>query len=160
MRQTYLCNIAECSFDRLIVLLRNPVDRAYSHWNHFNQNPEEATGPSWRIRAFERALQEAPSLLENGAYAPTVAAFLKYFDRCQVGIWVSERVGLLGPHSYVEMFRHLGLNNRDIRPPTLRHARTYADSMCATTRASLNAHFELHNEHLRDLLIDTIPEWS
>lgn len=75
-------NIAECaeriasvnSICKLMVILRNPVDRAYSQYGH-------AVRLSNYQKSFEEYLIDRPDSVERGFYAKELAHYLKYFDK-------------------------------------------------------------------------------
>ena len=52
---------------KLIILLRNPVDRAYSQWNHYNQDFETDTKNwGWEKADFETALLSKSEVIKRG----------------------------------------------------------------------------------------------
>jgi Sulfotransferase domain len=65
------------SIKKLFVILRNPIDRAYSHYGH-----------TMRLRgyskSFEEFLVDYPKATTHGFYADHLSAFLKYYDREQL----------------------------------------------------------------------------
>lgn len=67
---------------RLLLSLRDPVERAFSHHTH-----EVRSGrlPS-ELYAFRRALSHNPSYLEQGRYATHLARWLEHFDRSQLHV--------------------------------------------------------------------------
>lgn len=72
------------SIKKLIVMLRNPVDRAFSHY-------------VWRMRldnykgSFEAFLEDYPHALEWGHYSTNLERFFEWFHRDQVLILIHER---------------------------------------------------------------------
>ena len=143
---------------RLIVLLRNPVARAYSHWNHFNRNPASGNG-RWRIRAFENALQENPTLQRNGEYATSIALLQEYFPPALLGVWITERMQANHAAEHARMLKFLGLAPHTQTTLQHRHTRQYDETMRPATRARLEQYFAAPNDRLRALLNDPIPEW-
>jgi len=70
---------------RIVILLRNPVDRAYSHYWH-NVRTGRAVVP------FRQAINgRQEELLTAGLYQEQVRRFLTHFDRSQVCILLFER---------------------------------------------------------------------
>jgi hypothetical protein len=63
---------------KLLCCLRNPVDRAYSHYLLYRNT---GTLPEM---SFEEALEREPVFLEMGFYARPIARYLERFDREQV----------------------------------------------------------------------------
>ncbi len=70
---------------KLIFMIRNPVDRTYSHYWHL-------VGSGRAVNQFEQELQYGPSSLFNRSlYKKQIERFLKYFPREQVKIVLFER---------------------------------------------------------------------
>lgn len=144
---------------RLIVLLRDPVTRAYSQWNHFNQVPA-ASESDWRISSFATALERYPSLIRTGEYIRPVSALLERWDRDRIGIWIAERVRADLSAAYDQMFAFLGLKSHDDLQFRQHHRRSYALPLSDGDRTRLAAHYQPFNDALRDLLQDPLTEWS
>lgn len=64
---------------KLIMILRNPVDRAYSDW-WMNYSSGEERLP------FERAFRETPDYLDRGYYSRQINRYLALFPKSQVKI--------------------------------------------------------------------------
>lgn len=76
--------MAEAGFiDRLMVMLRDPVARAWSHYHwktRFDRDP----------KPIQQKVQEAPMIIESGFYAKGLEEFERYFDREDILILRSE----------------------------------------------------------------------
>ena len=144
---------------RLIVLLRDPVKRAYSQWNHFNQQPA-AAGWGWRVRAFEQMIEERPALLELGHYDDALAALYGHFPRSQIHVEISERAWRSPAAAYNRLFRFLGLSPIEFGGYARVHARTYLQRLDGDTRARLNEYFAPRVQRVQALLDDPLPEWD
>ena len=70
---------------KVIVCLRNPIDRAYSQYRN-----EIKAGHIGKETTFERYSAEESSVLEQGLYAEQLARYLKYFERSQVHVLIYE----------------------------------------------------------------------
>lgn len=70
---------------KLIVMLRHPVDRAYSHYGFVTQR-RNFRG------SFEDFLATRPSALEKGFYSRYIKQYLQYFDRSQILALLFEEV--------------------------------------------------------------------
>jgi hypothetical protein len=70
---------------KLLVLLRHPVNRAYSHYGFIVQR-RNFRG------SFEEFLASRPKALEKGFYSRYLKRYLRYFDRSQILALVSEDV--------------------------------------------------------------------
>jgi cytochrome P450 len=152
---------------RLIVLLRNPVDRAYSH---FNQNAEEGLEPlsfeealereTERLAGSEEALAEGRiarshahqtfSYVGKGLYAAQLQRWLGCFARERMLILKAEDL-FAAPQLCVDRVTDfLGLERFRIADPTPGNQRRYP-LMHPDTRRRLEGVFEAPNETLAEL---------
>jgi len=90
---TYLCNpiaparIKEHFPDiKLIVSLRNPVDRSFSHFQHLISKKSITT------ESLEVALKKYPAIIANSKYGKALSEYLKYFDKEQILILKQEDI--------------------------------------------------------------------
>lgn len=101
---------------KIIILLRNPIDRAYSHYTYLIRN-------GFETRSFEEAISEKGiaewkskrwgfDYLAYGAYAHQVAAFKSNFPETKV--WLLEDLKQ-GNRMISEVFRFLNVSNIDIK---------------------------------------------
>lgn len=70
---------------RLIAILRNPVDRAFSWYQY-------ACRSRYEQRAFEQFLEEDPLVLEAGLYHRNLARYLERFAREQTHVMIYEEL--------------------------------------------------------------------
>ena len=153
---------------KLIVLLRNPVDRAYSrHQMETNHNNEDLT--------FEEAIEKEPERLEgefekmekdgdyfsyhynahsyitSGIYADQLERWFKYFPREQFLILRSEDFYNDPKQSLSQVFEFLGIPN--IKQETFEvYKKGKYSKMNPETRKNLVEFFKPHNERLYKLL--------
>ena len=159
---------------RLVVLLRDPVDRALSHYNH-----EVALGRE--PLSFEEALEREPERLDGelerlgdtsyfshawwdhtylarGRYAEQLERWLAVFPREQLLVLASERLRADPARTYAHVLEHLGASPYDLpRYPSI-FEREYAP-MAEETRRRLEEAFAPHNERLYALLGEDLG-WS
>lgn len=153
---------------RLIVLLRNPVDRAYSHYQHeVASGIETLTFADALAREGDRLNSELAkikqdegylsfnyqhfSYLERGIYAEQIARWLEHFGREQLLILCSEEFSAQPARTFKRVIRFLGL--RPWEPDCFkRYHQSGARALDAETRARLVAYFSPHNRRLRDNL--------
>ena len=159
---------------RLVVLLRDPVDRALSHYNH-----EVALGRE--PLSFEEALEREPERLQGelerlgdtsyfshawwdytylarGRYAEQLERWLAVFPREQLLVLASERLRADPAATYARVLEHLRADPFDLPdyPPVFE--REYAP-MAEETRRRLEEVFAPHNERLYALLGENLG-WS
>ena len=70
---------------KLIIMLRHPVSRAYSHYGFCVQRRHYRG-------SFEQFLKERPKSLQKGYYSQYLKKYLRYFDRKQILVLISEDV--------------------------------------------------------------------
>ena len=153
---------------RLIVLLRNPVDRAYSHYKD-----EVKTGRE--TMTFEEAIQQEPmrlksewerilddpnyssfalehhSYLAHGIYVDQLKRWLSVFSPDQVAIFWSEDFYEDPANLYRQVLTFLGLAPWEL-PAYERHNFLPSADMNARTREELTRYFAPHNRRLQELL--------
>jgi len=136
---------------RLIVLLRNPVERAHSHWRHTVRAGYEDLG-------FEEALVQEESrndphyaYLGRGLYASQLERWMALFDSKQLLVLRSEDLFAESQPILDQLAAFLdipGWTPRDLRP---RFA-AKGQGLDAATRADLVEYFEKPNQRLYELL--------
>lgn len=153
---------------KLIVLLRNPVDRAYSHYNHEVKIGAETLPFE---NALEREQEVLPlemlkllddedyysfyhqhhSYLSRGIYLPQLQAWTRVFPRDQMLILNSESL-YRSPSVVMERaHRFLGLPHQAVSEYE-RYNRIHYQSMNAITRARLVDYFRPYNQALYEYL--------
>ncbi len=93
---------------KLLVCLRNPIDRAYSHywWNRDYFKVEE--------RTFESAIKEEKEYVERGLYYKPPTRYLKYFDKTQIHFHFLEDIKQ-DPHTELaKAMKFLGIDSSKI----------------------------------------------
>ncbi|HJK95666.1 MAG TPA: sulfotransferase [Polyangiaceae bacterium LLY-WYZ-14_1] len=161
---------------RLLVLLRNPIDRAVSHHGHerrqggerrpmqqaFDEERARVPGAEATLAAHPRRDSRAhrrESYLSRGIYAPQLERYLARFPREQLLVQRYDRFfAEPGPH-FARVLEHLGLGPVEV--PFERHGggdRRPSDQ--GFDRAALAAFFRPHNERLSELLGEDFTDWQ
>ncbi|MGI9175188.1 MAG: sulfotransferase family protein [Rhodothermales bacterium] len=153
---------------KLIALLRNPVDRAFSHYHHevrggretlsleeaLAQEPERLHGEVEKMRAFlwyrSRAHQRY-AYRARGLYIDQLLDYDRYFDRDQMLILPSEAFYADTQAVYSRVLDFLGLDPFTLPDLKPRNAGQYAKNDPAI-EAGLHDFFEPHNQRLFDFL--------
>jgi hypothetical protein len=97
----------------LVFCLRNPVDRAFSHWWHGYSKG------LWSYE-FDAALEEFPPYqmwIEPGYYARYLETFDEYFDRDQIHIWLFDDLVADNESFIAEMFDTVGVDSSYVPAP-------------------------------------------
>ena len=154
---------------RLIALLRNPVDRAYSHYHHAVRSARETrtfeeavqTEKEWLLGAEAGASEREPhtgagrarfEYLKRGIYVDQLLRWSEFFDREQMLVLKSEDFFEREPETLKRVLDFLGLP--DWKPETweIRNEGRYEQEMEPATRKQLEEYFEPHNRRLYEYL--------
>lgn len=145
---------------KLIILLRNPVDRAYSQWNHYNQvSKQKKIDFNWQQCSFKEGIRSRVDLIDRGKYMNQIKKLLMFYPRDQVHIGIAEKLKN-DPHS--EFNNILSFLDVAVRPIYFHncHVRTYPAPMQEETRALLQDLYRPFNQQLFDFLGYEVEEWS
>jgi hypothetical protein len=134
---------------RLIILLRNPIDRAYSHYQMQVKRGQEPN-------TFEEAIeQQHSSYLSRGIYVDQLLRWFEYFSKEQMLILKSEDFFERPVETLKVVLNFLELPDWQPEASELqqrRHAGTYRQKMDPSTRRRLEAYFEPYNNRLYECL--------
>jgi len=144
---------------RLILSLRNPVDRAYSHWNHFNQIEKQSTQWGWVVQSFEECIERNGDVVRRGEYIDQIESLLRYYPRRQLHILIAERLRADPVGELNRVCAFLGVEPRAWETVNI-HQRSYQEPMAGETRRRLEAHYRPTNERLFAFLGERIGEWE
>lgn len=156
---------------RLIAILRNPIDRAYSEYqNTLREGGEEING---RIISFEEAIDDElkrieaakrdgmvkdfPSLIKQqsslvkGIYADQLQIWFKYFSKDQILVLRNEELSKNPDQTLDKAFSFLGMPSVKIKNLQKRKVAKYPP-MKDETRKFLIEFFKPHNERLYKML--------
>jgi hypothetical protein len=153
---------------RLIVLLRDPVDRAYSHYlervRHgaeplgfeaaIDREPARLDGEAERIvrdEAYRSFPHEHWSYVSQGIYADALGVWISLYPRERIHVVLSERMFTEPDVVYQGILRFLGLH-----PWSPKEYRRYnfhpSEQLEPAVRAGLAARFAPHNARLAELI--------
>jgi hypothetical protein len=155
---------------KIIILLRNPIERAYSNYQH-------SVSLGIEKRSFEQAIQpelegqvypigsiahREQSYLARGLYAEQLARWLKIFPRKQFLILKSENFfqNPLENLNAVSAFLGLSLFQQAEYFGTLYNASKYPDTLSLSLRAKLALYFQASNQRLSDEFGLNIEDWT
>ena len=161
---------------KLIALLRNPVDRAYSHYHHTVRMGKEDLPFAEAIEAEEERVGEIKAkMLEDGNYYDKSYHYYTYLSR---GIYVEQLKPWLKlfPQQQLLILKSEDffarsaltlqrvLNFLELPPYKLQHfhkhnPNSYQNAIDPATREKLTAYFRPHNQKLYELL-QVISHWD
>jgi hypothetical protein len=151
---------------KLIAVLRNPVDRALSHYQHEVRGGRETLSfaeaieqESERLAGEETRLRNEPdyyswnhhrySYLRRGLYMQQLRRWLQYFPRSQLLVLQSERLFRDTPATMAAVHRFLGLRDYRLeRYDDSFEKGNYRRGMPEELKTKLIAYFEPHNRDL------------
>lgn len=155
---------------RVIVMLRDPVERAYSHYQQeyargfedsetferaLELEPERLAGERERMLAdpgYESSAYQHHSYLARGEYADQLTAWRERFPAERLLVICTERFFADPRAGYVETLRFLGLPDPGRMPEFKAYNARPATGMADETRARLRTHFAAPNRRLEELL--------
>jgi hypothetical protein len=156
---------------KIIICLRNPVNRAYSQYNHYRQDMPESTNWDWdhnknflcnlelELKAGINFENDFTGFLRKGAYIRQIATLLKFFSRSQLYISVMDR----WLYNYEQELQNiLVFLEQKIQPlSTLNHhLRSYTvEPFDKRAKKILQSFYEPLNRELFDYLGYEISEW-
>jgi hypothetical protein len=142
---------------KLLVVLREPVERALSQHRHEIRRLRLPVGSR-----FLEAMEHNPSYLEQGRYATHLERWLDHFDETQIRVLLYDDVRADPPGAIKEVFGFLGVN-AGFSPPSLGErvntAVTYRSPGLArlTGRASVAVKNRLGDRALRAVVATGVP---
>jgi len=153
---------------RLIVLLRDPVDRAFSHYNHsirvgietlpfdeaVKKEKERLDGELEKMIADEAYLSKNHrhfSYVTRGYYVEQLKELSKFFPREQILVIKSEDLFRRTQETYEKILEFLGLELWTLKQTGPKNQGSYSKGGFAL-EAELRAHFRPYNEQLNDYL--------
>jgi hypothetical protein len=153
---------------RLIVLLRNPVDRAYSHYQHEVRSGVETLSFENAVREEEARIHgekeriiangeyrsfnlQHYTYLRRGVYFDQLRQWHEYFDQDQLLIMISENFSADPATNLDQTARFLGIEQWQFPRLAKYHHSPYSP-MEPETRAYLVDYFKPHNQRLYDYL--------
>lgn len=157
---------------RLIFLLRNPVDRAYSNYLWTRRNGFETETFARALALEDQRDRELPAGLRyarpfayvsRGLYADHLARFLRLFPRQQILVLRTEDIGMEPERVSLRLQRFLGVTE----VPGLSHGLGTvnvsvpdgAPPLPAELRRELEDRYRVPNQRLHALLGDEFPMW-
>ena len=154
---------------KFLLFLREPISRAYSHWNMVTQNmrqehysfnecvDRELTTLMTEPKTFNNALLH---YVQRGFYMDQIEAFLKIFPREQLLVVIAERIRKDPVEEHKRIFEFLGVEATEIVAED-KHLGNYKEkTVPPKTKARLDALYAPHNERLYEFLGERITEWE
>lgn len=129
---------------KLIVILRNPVDRVYSHY-HMHVKKRRIAMP------FEKAIQTIPGYLDQGKYAWKLKKWMEIFPDNQFLIIQNETLNKTPQKTMNGVFRYLGLHDFSVNVHKKYNTQNYTNIHPQTRKWLIN-YYKPYNNELYELL--------
>jgi hypothetical protein len=150
---------------KLICLLRNPVERAFSHWNmERDRGADNAPFAEALRREAERCRAALPlqhrvySYADRGFYCEQIRRLWRFFPRAQTLFLKSEELTARPQETLYRVFAFLGVPRRPVEPRVV-HARPYAVPLGGAEREHLVRLYEWEVRQLERLLDWDCRNW-
>ena len=146
---------------RLIVLLRNPVSRAISHYGHQVQRGVEQRSPAEALMSSDPSGQGKPNHYKRrGLYAEQIQQVLRFYPREQLLVLRSEDFFADPAEAYAQVQRFLGLDPQPLPPASAAEnvGRAKAE-IPMEVKQHLETFYRGPNQQLQALLPE-FPIWS
>ena len=154
---------------KLVAILRNPVDRAYSFYKHQIMRTNEPLSFEEAVNAEEGRLQGEYERMERderyasfnrqhysykarGCYMDQLDRWLEYFPREQLLVQITDDLHRDPQRVVSELTDFLNLPPIEVQVPKRTHVGVRLDPMEAKVRSSLVQYFKPHNERLEAFL--------
>ena len=151
---------------KVIVVLRNPIDRAYSHWNMERSKTRERHSFEEALALEEeRAHAALPlqdrhfSYVSRGFYTEQLRRLARYFPSVQSLVLRMEDVMNPGTDAADRIWNFLGLQSPGPLPLPHANQRLYTAPMAAATRRGLRETFEYEIRALERMLGWDLNSW-
>jgi hypothetical protein len=144
---------------KIIVCLRNPVERAYSRYNDIVvDNPDKAHKPFDQLIDIKK--REPSHFLKNGFYASSLVPYFNIFGAENIKYVVQERWKKYQHQTLSEVTKFLGFDDMPEIEVRKVHANPYEDDIDQEIFENLKSYFAPMNEQLFELIGERIPEWD
>ncbi len=151
---------------KLIIVLRNPIDRAFSHWNMEYADKREFLSFRDAIRNERQRIKEALpyqhrvyAYIDRGFYTNQIRRVWHYFPKEQTLFLKSEVLKNEPQNALDKVCEFLGIANFRSIKSMATYAIPYATSMADTDRTYLKTLYEFEIKDLEQMLGWDCSEW-
>jgi hypothetical protein len=154
---------------KLVAILRNPIDRAFSHYQHEVRDgretlsfPEAIEREAERLGNEEERLRRDPtyysynhhrySYARRGRYLEQITRWMQHYPRSRLLVIQSERLFSEPAAVCAELYEFLGLRPHRLEQYPVFYQGNYERAMAPDLRARLADYFEPHNRALYEWL--------
>lgn len=147
---------------KIIILLRDPVNRSFSEWNHI-QDQLYKSSAKYHHRSFYDCITDTDGhnfILSNSEYYQNILDYLSVFGKENVYIAIQERILANMHKEYMKMFDFLGARRKMNIDFNIIHKRNYKNrTLDNKSLEYLKQYYREDVRKLKELLDDDLPEW-
>jgi len=151
---------------RIILILRNPVERAYSHWSmEWNRGNEHASFPEALEQEEARCRTELPlqhriySYVDRGFYCNQIRRLWRYFGKEAVLVLKQEDLIRSPQETLGKVCQHIGASILKVNEPLLSFTGTYVEAMDPESKRKLQKIYSGEIRQLEAMLGWDCKEW-
>ena len=152
---------------KIIVTLRNPIERAYSHWNMEYTHKREhlpfidaLTSESFRLSRSENLQHRVYSYLDRGAYYRQIKNLWNIFEKNKTLILKSDDLFNYPNKTLNKVFIFLGITPLRIEKKLKLYSGTYHSAMSKEAYHFLSDHFHDEIKNIESLLEWDCSSWK
>ncbi|MBK7895985.1 MAG: sulfotransferase domain-containing protein [Anaerolineaceae bacterium] len=153
---------------KIIILLRNPIERAYSHWNMRRKRPPNKRERRSFRKALEMELQKPPHTrplqfkeryIDRGFYTEQIRRIWHYFPKSQTLFLKTEALKIDPQTSVDTVCDFLGVERMTDLPPKTVFVTPYANPLSRADHALLKDVYQAEIKKLEQLLEWDCQDW-
>ena len=146
---------------KIVIILRNPVTRALSHWNHFNQIYEEQSKNwGWKYTTkFKESILLNETILFNGLYYNKIKYVFETFKKENVKIIINEKFRNNPNKEFNKLCNFLNIDNVNLIIKDA-HTRKYDNEIYVDEIKYLIEYYKNDCRKLYNLLGYKVTEWE
>jgi len=138
---------------KLIIMLRNPTDRLYSHFYHLAKITPEWKNKYPTFEAFINSAYESDYyLIDKGIYINSLKRCCKIFDQSQIHIVKSEDMFLRPKETYNNILNFLEIHDFSLSSFSHFRKNNYPNPIDKTTKQDLDRFYRPYNQELANFL--------
>jgi hypothetical protein len=145
---------------KIIILLRDPITRSFSHWNHI-QRPTANFGARFKSKTFNECTEQTSgvraknSILNRSKYVDNIVKFRQAFGVENVYVGIQEEIKANPAEEYNKIFNFLGVNDLPLDTTyNAIHEASYDTTIDESTKTWLKSYFKSDVDTLKALYPD------
>mgnify|MGYP003640301053 CR=1 FL=1 len=105
---------------KIIIILRDPINRSFSHWNHI-QKPQFSFSPQFKGKTFNECTEkwgtfENNNIIQRSLYLDNLNSYIEGFGKENIYVTTQEAIKADNFGEYNKMYTFLGVDTLDVNP--------------------------------------------